>query len=322
MGALRDRDPRRVPGGAGQVTPAIRWAVVFRLPGTEPLGSLFDVAEEPELHVVRLPDVLGPEHRARIARERQEARRRYVEYLASVLAVRGVVGDIKELADAVLDALVVWTDVTTGERCRCSCHPRLPESDLHDYGFACVCGHTAEEWRRHWAEWKGGVDEFWASPEGRRVAAARRAEEDELAVWLADNPDVDVGKHGGLAPEQWWGEVDGHSFYFRERHDHWRIELDLRPSGRFSRVWVGGDLDDDASFEPREIEEGEVVAVGTTADEGYGTTPVERIRFITTTIRTKLGREACDVHLSERADLELLFGRPLAWCPACGVRLS
>jgi hypothetical protein len=28
------------------------------------------------------------------------------------------------------------------------------------------------------------------------------------------------------------------------------------------------------------------------------------------------------VHLSERADLELLFGRPLAWCPACGVRLS
>lgn len=35
-------------------------------------------------------------------------------------------------------------------------------------------------------------------------------------------------------PEEWHGEVDGHSFYFRERHDEWRIVLDLRPSGRFS----------------------------------------------------------------------------------------
>ncbi|AKS31677.1 hypothetical protein AFA91_07070 [Mycolicibacterium goodii] len=28
-------------------------------------------------------------------------------------------------------------------------------------------------------------------------------------------------------PEQWEGEVDGHSFYFRERGGDWVIELDL-----------------------------------------------------------------------------------------------
>ena len=52
-------------------------------------------------------------------------------------------------------------------------------------------------------------------------------------------------RSGGFAPEQWYGSVDGHRFSFRERHDEWRIELDLRPSGRFARVWVGGDLDDE-----------------------------------------------------------------------------
>jgi hypothetical protein len=45
-----------------------------------------------------------------------------------------------------------------------------------------------------------------------------------------------VHSHGGLTPEEWRGEVDGHSFYFRERHDEWRIEVDLRPSGRFIRA--------------------------------------------------------------------------------------
>jgi len=57
-----------------------------------------------------------------------------------------------------------------------------------------------------------------------------------------------------MFPEQWWGDVDNRPFYFRERNDHWRIELDLRPTGQFSRVWLGGDFDDAASFELRSIE--------------------------------------------------------------------
>jgi hypothetical protein len=41
----------------------------------------------------------------------------------------------------------------SGERCGCSCHPRLPDSDLHDYGFDCVCTRTPEERRRVFQQW-------------------------------------------------------------------------------------------------------------------------------------------------------------------------
>jgi hypothetical protein len=124
-----------------------------------------------------------------------------------------------------------------------------------------------------------------------------------------------------MAPEQWRGTVEGHSFYFRERHGDWRIELDLRPSGRFYRAWIGGDLDDDANFELRETDEGDVIAEGTTGVAGYGETPVERAAFIVEQIRVHLQQQRCDVHTAEREDLELLFGRALRWCPACGLRL-
>lgn len=281
------------------------------------------MSEEPELHVIRFSDLPGAEaHRARIERDRQEARRRYREYLAPVLDASGVSGDVDALADAVLEALVSWSDVETHELCRCSCHPQLPGSDFHDFGFACPCTQIHEDRRRSWERWRSQLDAFWDSPEGRRLSAARRAEEAKLEVWLSNAPEVTVRSHGGLAPEQWTGEVDGHSFYFRERHDEWRIEVDLRPVGRFSRVWIGGDLDDESSFESREIEEGEIIAEGTTRASGYGRTPVERLRFIVETIRTHLRRQDCVVHANERYDLELLFGRPLAWCPACGARLA
>lgn len=73
-----------------------------------------------------------------------------------------------------------------------------------------------------------------------------------------------VTEFGGFAPEPWRGSVDGHTFYFRERHDQWRIELDLRPTGRFHKVFKGGDFDDDSSFELAESLEGDVIAEGTT----------------------------------------------------------
>lgn len=68
----------------------------------------------------------------------------------------------------------------------------------------------------------------WRSPEGQQTKAAERAAEAELEAWLAAQPRVVVHSHGGLAPEQWPGEVDSRMFYFRERHDEWRIELNLR----------------------------------------------------------------------------------------------
>jgi hypothetical protein len=270
--------------------------------------------DKPELHVIRFPPEAGAEWRAQREEARRQARRRYVEHLSPLLPA--------ERAMAVLAALTEWDDVNSGEPCHCGCHPRLPESDLHDFGFGCPCRKTVEERRRSWEELWARQDAYRASPEGQREVAAREAEERAVEAWLAQHPGVEVRSYGGFAPEQWRGSVDGHSFYFRERHGEWRIELDLRPTGRFSRVWVGGDLDDDSSFEPREIEEGDVVAEGTVGAAGYGDSPVSRLRFIVRAIRAHLGREACTVHTADRAAVEAALGRPLAWCPACGADLN
>jgi hypothetical protein len=192
------------------------------------------VGEGPELYVTDFSGGGAAEYRERIERARSEARRRYRDHLAAVFDAQGV-AEPAELADAALDALTVWRYIDGGERCRCSCHPRLPESDLHDYGFGCVCARTPEDRRRAFDEWRNGLEALWRSPEGQRIKAAEQAAEAELQAWLAEQTGVIVRSHGGLAPEQWRGEVDGHSFYFRERHDEWRIELDLRPSGRVVR---------------------------------------------------------------------------------------
>jgi hypothetical protein len=141
-------------------------------------------------------------------------------------------------------------------------------------------------------------------------------------AWLALHPDVVVRSYGGMFAEQWWGDVDQRSFYFRERSEYWRIELDLRPTGRFSRVWLGGDFDDPANFEPRSIDAGDVIAEGATAVAGYGKTPLDRLHFIVGTIRAHVLRQTCTVHVDDRTALESLLGRPPAWCPSCGIRLS
>jgi hypothetical protein len=280
------------------------------------------VNEEPELHVIKFSDLPGSdERRAQRERDGQESRRRYVEYLAAVLVgMDGSTTPTKQ-AEAILDALTLWRRIASEDECHCSCHPHLPTSDFHDYGFDCPCRHTTEERRRWWDAWMAENDEFWASDEGRRITAEREAKEAELAAWLGANPAVSVRSHGGIAPEQWTGTVDGHSFYFRERHDDWRIELDLRPSGRFSRVWLGGNLEDDDNLELRELDEGDVIADGTISAEGYGSSPMERIRFIVDVIRTHLIQKSCLVHTSMAGDLQTLFGVEVAWCPACGVRL-
>jgi hypothetical protein len=130
-----------------------------------------------------------------------------------------------------------------------------------------------------------------------------------------------VHSHGGLTPEEWRGEVDGHSFYFRERHDEWRIEVDLRPSGRFIRAIAGTDNDGAIRYQEREVNEGDVIACGTTAVEGYGTTPLKRAKFIVDTIRIHLARQACTHNRDALSSIEAILGTQVRWCPACGTRL-
>lgn len=163
------------------------------------------------------------------------------------------------------------------------------------------------------------VNEFWRSPEGQRLQAARQADEADLQAWLADQPGVVVHDHGGYAPEQWRGGVDGHSFRFRERDTEWDIEIDLCPSGRSIRVVDGTHDDGTTRYRQHEIIEGDVIAAGTTAAQGYGANPRERAEFIVTTIREQLARRAC-AHPGLDA-VAAVLGTPARWCPACGTRM-
>ncbi len=99
----------------------------------------------------------------------------------------------------------------------------------------------------------GGGDDARAEREAERarfrrryvahVVAAVGVDEltaDRVVAAIFDHPDADGTLCGcgcqvaveaerttSFAPEQREGTVDGHSFYFRERHGTWRIELDL-----------------------------------------------------------------------------------------------
>lgn len=263
-----------------------------------------------------------PERAAERDRQRTEGRRRYHGLVATELLELGLdAGNLTVWSDAILDRLFV-SERDGDEPCHCGCHPRLPDSDFHDHGFSCPCRLTAEERRRQADEWQAGLDEYHNSAEAAAERAERQTEENELASWLAGQPDVVVSSYGGCFPEQWRGSVAGHSFYFREKRDHWRIELDLQPSGRFCQAWKGGDLDDEDSFQPQEIAEGEVIAEGVAGVEGYGSSPVERADVIVRTVRDHLTRTACRLHLAGVAELELRLGRRPDWCPACGTRLQ
>ncbi len=153
---------------------------------------------------------------------------------------------------------------------------------------------------RNPGQWRSGatfqeflddMNKFWQTPEGRRLQAAQQAEEADLQAWLADQPGVVIHDHGGYAPEQWKGEVDGHSFSFRERDTEWDIEIDLHPGRQSMRVVDGTHDDGTSRYRQHQIIEGDVIATGTIAAEGYGTSPRERAEFIATTIRDHLRRK-------------------------------
>ncbi len=132
---------------------------------------------------------------------------------------------------------------------------------------------------------------------------------------------VAIHRHGGFAPEQWSGDVDGHSFSFRERHGQWDIEIDHQPSGRFVQQVAGTEPDGTATYRTRELKVGELVASGTTDVAGYGTTSVERAQFIIESIRTHLTRQSCSRYLDKLEEIDVLLGVPARWCPRCGTRL-
>src|SRR5882757_6690033 len=155
------------------------------------------------------------EYRERSEGARAEARARHCARITLLLSERGV-EEAAEAAELAVDALTEWRNVDSGERCRCSCHPRLPDSDHHDYGFDCVCTRTREQRRESFQLALNEIRDYWQSPEGQEPKPASESAEADLQAWLTQHPRVVVHSHGGWAPEQWHGEIDGHSFYFRE----------------------------------------------------------------------------------------------------------
>jgi hypothetical protein len=261
------------------------------------------------------------DHRERLDNARTAARSRYRDHLTAALAQHGVTGPSR-LADIALDALIMWRYIDSGAPCRCSCHPRLPDSELHDYGFDCPCAWSKDERRQATEQWRNDIEAFWSSPAGQRMVRAEQAADAELDRWLVTQQGVTIRNHGGFAPESWAGDIDGHSFAFRERFGQWDIEIDHRPSGRFVQEVAGTNPDGTATYRAREVDVGELVASGTIDDLGYGTTSVERAQFIVETIRNHLTREACRYHLDPMDTLTAVLGTPARWCPLCGTRIT
>lgn len=266
------------------------------------------------------PDMpTAAEYRRRREQSLAQAHARYRTYLAKVLGAQGV-DNAAVVAEVALEALTQWRDIDTGEGCRCSCHPQLPDTDLHDFGFDCRCTHTREQRRASFQQALNAIHDFWQSPEGLQSRAVAEAAERELQDWLAHQPGVVVHSHGGWAPEQWTGDVDGHSFYFRERGGDWDLEIGLHPAGR-SIPAVDGSDDGATRYRQQIFEEGEVIATGTTDSDGYGATAVERAQFIVTTVRDHLARKACTHHLDQLDAISDILGSAARWCALCGARL-
>lgn len=87
------------------------------------------------------------------------------------------VDDAGAVAEVAVDALTEWPTIETGAFCRCSCHPCLPDSDRHDYGFDCICTRNREQPRESFQRVLNGIDEYWQSPEGEQIQVANQSAE-------------------------------------------------------------------------------------------------------------------------------------------------
>ena len=254
------------------------------------------MSEELPLFIIELPQT--PEvndYRRRWLEAREESFRRYQELLAKHFKAEFPNLDIAaKMAESAIGVLFRHRRQESDDDCQCGCHPSLPSSELHDHGFDCSCSWDQAKREQRSREFKELREEYRKSPEHQAFIKEQESEEQELQDWLSQHPEVEVGAHGGWAPEQWNGSVDGHTFYFRERHDFWHIELDLEPTGEFYRTWEGTDDDGEPIYGQKAITEGTTIAEGSIATTGYGNLPVERLQFIVKTIRRYLKGEQCD----------------------------
>jgi len=249
-----------------------------------------------------LTDFSGGDDAERWRAERKaEQERLYERYLQHLVDAIGI---DRALAGRIMEALFLHTSRRHGDECHCSCHPRL--SETHDGGFDCSCTWDEQKRTERIAEQRRSWESWWDSPECKAISRQAEQERQEVESWVAGQPGVEAEQTTSMCPEQWEGTVDGHSFYFRERHGTWRIEIDLEPSGHFANRVVEF-KEDEVITEPVPIKEGEVIAEG--VDGELGKTAVDHIDFIVRKIRDHVWGLTCD-H----------FGS-LFFCPKCGQRM-
>ncbi|MFF2082132.1 hypothetical protein ACFVVM_00045 [Nocardia sp. NPDC058176] len=234
--------------------------------------------------------------RAEQAAEQSRLRQRHAEHLVRAAAIDPAA------AERVVAAIFHSVD-GDGEPCRCGCHPRL--AAMHGDGLDCPCTWSEErrvaDRRTRWAEWHD-------SETAQELRRMYERDQQQIQAWLGGQVGVTAEQTTTFAPEQWHGEVDGHSFYFRERHGLWRLELDLRPNGHSAQRVTGFSDSNEPTTEPIPLTEGDIIAEGVESDLGDG--PVEHLEFIVRTIRDHLWQHTCD------------HAGSLFYCPKCGKRIS
>lgn len=204
-------------------------------------------------------------------------------------------------ADAVRAVVAALFDHEQGgEKCLCSCHPRF--ATLHDGGFDCPCTLTDEERTARWEHF------FEPSPWREELRLAHEREQREIQRYLANEPGVRAERTCTMAPEVWEGTIDGRTFFFRERHGEWRIEIDLVPDGHIAQRYVGTGADGEMITEPVELTSGPVIAEG--FEGQLGDTAVDHLAFIVRTVRGFIRGESC-LHPLARA-----------FCADCGAAMD
>ena len=255
-----------------------------------------------DLFVVNFGD---DNERARRAAEREASRARvrgrYTELLRQSAGL--------DEASAQLAMAVLFDHFDErGEACLRSCHPKLPDEGdrSHDVCFDCPCTWNSERREREKAKSQDFWDEWHNGPEAEARRVASDLERGAVQEWISAPPGVEAKQTGSACPETWEGRIDGRSFYFRERHGLWSIEIDLEPNGRFANRFVGTSDDGEMVTEPVELTSGEVIAEG--AETDLHGNPVDHLRFIVDTVRTYLRQSSCTHPKAAR------------YCPEYGAR--
>lgn len=233
-----------------------------------------------------------PDDRARREREDQRLRAAWAHRLAEHVPLTDAVA--RQIVSLVFD----HAD-RSGRSCSCGCHPRL--SSQHDGGWDCPCTWDDERREREYRSWVEPLDDLVTD----ELRQEHEAEQASVTAWVIAHDGVSATRLTSYAPEQWEGVVDGHSFYFRARHGHWRLEIDLEPTGDFANRIVDVDSEGGLVTEPVPIERGEVIAEG--FEDALGPTPVDHLGHIVTAVRRHLGQQQCP------------HPGGVFFCPICGA---